>query len=195
MKHSFINRILLASFALSFVVMASNAEAALNAYLKLKGANGKSYTCTPDANGKFSFKDVAPGKYELQIVGSPEYFMDKEKGHKDELELESFSWGVANGKSKPLSVTKSPTAGTDDGAAAGSDLSGGGLTEPTAKAKALRDKIRSLRVSIENPTSNGDEMYKVVLEDIVISSVSSPSGTIQGMAISTKGAPAIKSKK
>ena len=145
-------------------------------YLTLAGQKpgSKSYIAKPDANGKFSFKDVEKGAYTLKINGSKDYFTGAAKQHKDPMEVSSFSWG-----SKSLEVASS--AGVRVAAA---DLNGDGTAERCANGQHIKSAIK---VSFDNPTNEGDVYYKVVMQDIVISNIACPSGSITGFAIKEQG--------
>ena len=202
MKHTFIYRFTVASlFILALSIFGASASfGALNAYLKLQGkTNGKSYKVTPDANGKFSFQKVEVGSYQLQLVASDEYFAAKQKdkdAHKDEIQLMSFSWGASNSivsnsgnadrESSAPSVSeivvKKSTDKSSPGVASG-DLNGNGTADLAAP-----QKIREAKgVSLQNPMQAGSKYYVIILDNVMVSSVCSPSGTISGFAINQPG--------
>lgn len=173
MKHTFIHRFTVASlFILALSVFGTSAVfGAYDVYITLKGSHGKSYKAIISPNGKFTFKDVEPGTYKLLLVGSPEYFTAAEKAHKDAIEVISFQYGSA------LTQT-----------------SGSGSTAPTpghrvADADVTGDQriMQPKKVTLANPTKDGLTYYKIILEDITISSVCSPSGTSKGIAIDEPG--------
>ena len=168
MKHTFINRIgatTLVVLALS-IFGASQSFGALNAYLQLKGTkNGKSYKTTTDATGKFSFKDVVPGSYELRFVGSPEYFAAAEKGHKDAIEVISFQYGMALSQS---------------GAGGSHASQAGSLDSRVADADVTGDRKSAKTIMLAKTTKDGKTYYKIIYTDIVISAVCSPRGALQG---------------
>ncbi len=58
MEHTLTTRILLALFTFAFLAFASRSEATETAHLVLKASSGQTFSCTPDASGKFEFKNV-----------------------------------------------------------------------------------------------------------------------------------------
>src|SRR2546423_1012184 len=89
MKHlinSSIRSIALAFALIMFVSSFALAAAPVSgiSIIVKKNPGGKIYRAAPDAKGNFTFKDLPPGKYELSIVGSAEYFAAKKaQGGKD----------------------------------------------------------------------------------------------------------------
>ena len=133
MKQSAIAR--LALILVLLVAMSIESSAALNAYLKLKRADGKMYTAKVDATGKFTFENVEPGKYDL-VVGV-EGTKSEEDGTIRTIEISSFSWGVSTGTSSGASVkhgrkaakTTAPAVTSNGKAVATEDTNGDGIAD------------------------------------------------------------------
>ena len=175
MSRTFFNRTSIASLLILALTMfgATTSWGAVDAYMTFRNkATGKSYTAKPDASGKFTFKGVAPGTYQLLFTGSPEYFTPPKLAgaHDKWIELSSFSWGTSK------SVTYN-VAGDGSGAApaiitvAAGDVNGDGRADLTS--------IMSPRViSLANPTKDGETWSKIVMDNVTVSSTCSPSGNL-----------------
>lgn len=145
---------------LMFSFLCVNSFAALNAYLKLKSlSGGKTYTCKLDNNGKFSFENVEPGKYDLIFV------LDGSKSQDDgtiqSIEISSFSWGASNtagkqGKSTPVTrsnISNNRTGSTDGGDPTPSEKQG----KSTPVTRSNISNNRTATVDAQGPvvTCNG----------------------------------------
>lgn len=186
MKHFSINHVVKASLIVLLIAfMTVPSFAALNAYLKLKGHKGaKTYTCKLDNDGKFSFDNVEPGTYDLIFVLDGSRSTDD--GTLVKIEVSSFSWGATN-TSASARITKSrsniqnnrtatvdaaPPSVTSDGKAiATGDLDGDGAPDAISAPVA---------VSLSNLAIEGKGQEKVVLKDVIVSSVCAPKGTVKG---------------
>jgi type VI protein secretion system component Hcp len=205
MKHSFIHHYTAASLLIIAVgIFGASASfgAESNYYLKFRSSAGKTYTAKPDANGKFTFTGVQPGTYTLILAGSDEYFAAKKKdadAHKGELQLLSFSWSVVSRPASSSSVTgnadressapsvseivvtKSTDKSSPDVALA--DLNGDGMLDRAAPQKIREPKA----ISLKNPVKEGTEYYVIIMQNVIVTSACSPTGTISGFAIKEQG--------
>jgi len=195
MKHSFIYRFTAASlFILALSIFGSSASfgAVADYFLKFRNTTtGKTYTAKPDASGKFTFTGVQPGTYTMILAGSDEYFALKKKdedAHKSEIQLLSFSWGAPNSgreSSAPsvseIIVTKSTDASSPNFAAA--DLNKDGKNDRAAEQKIREAKL----ISVTNPSKDGTEYYVIIMKDVIVTSMCSPTGTVSGIAINQPG--------
>lgn len=131
MKQSAITRLGLVVALLA--VMSIESFAALNAYLKLKRGDGKTYTANVDNTGKFTFENVEPGKYDL-VIGVEGTKSDEDATIRT-IEISSFSWGISTSPSSRPSVkhgrrAASTAAVTSDGkAVATEDTNGDGIAD------------------------------------------------------------------
>ncbi|HET9135074.1 MAG TPA: hypothetical protein VFO76_00440 [Candidatus Kapabacteria bacterium] len=162
--------------ALSVTLATAATGSAQGKHIKLSG-NGKTYEATADENGNFSFTGVEPGTYKLVWVlpkGTT-----PQNTESASIEISSFSWGASNstptgsmaqGKSTP--ATRSNISNNRGGASVDGELSQGKSTPAT------RSNISNNRTGSQLQVSNG-ECFTVVLEDVVISSVTTASGTVK----------------
>lgn len=171
MKTSSTKRILGLSFVLSALLISSSSFAALNAYLKLKGSNGKTYTTTADASGKFSFSNVEPGTYKLLWVLPP-----GEGAPTGSCSIEIASWS-SGGSNKSSVGSTGMSSGKTAAPATGktSDYGGGGSTGK------VQFQDFHFTTNASKLSKDGDNFYAVVFEDILVSSISSPSGNVSNM--------------
>ena len=158
---------------------------ALNAYLTLKGSNGgKSYRCTPKADGSFTFSNVEPGTYALLVCGGQDLFSGGGGGGSSPatIEISSFSWGMSNS-----STTGPGSAGS--GRQAGSSSSGSSTTGVVAgdvnndgrpDLIAKKHIGKAVTVTLSNPTQDGSVYSKVCVNDIVITSRCDATGRVAG---------------
>src|SRR5689334_4334536 len=159
-----INGIFGVSLLLVSMFISSTSYASFNASLKLKGADGKIYSCTADANGKFNFGPVQPGTYSLLWI-----LPDAEESPSGPCVLDffSFSWGAAKkGVSSSFQATgnKKPSS-------------------PGARVVTGMVSISDFHFSCDASKSSdeGNEYALVLLEDVVITSSYSPGGSISNM--------------
>jgi hypothetical protein len=181
MKQNHTLRTALMSFvivALSVTLANAVTSSAQGKHIKLSG-NGKTYEATTDNNGNFSFVNVEPGTYKLIWVlpkGTT-----PQNTESTSIEISSFSWGATNsspsstgsmaqGKSTP--VTRSNISNNRGGASVDGELSQGKSTPVT------RSNISNNRTGSQLHVS-GSECFTVVLEDVVISSVTTAGGTVK----------------
>lgn len=171
--------IAIATFAI--LALATTSQAALNAYLQLKNTKtGDTFKCQLDTRGKFTFKDVPPGTYELSIRCDEEYYTALTSGdHKSEIQL--AKWDLKENKGNAR-MGGDPIPGID--------VRGVATTEGDPNRDVVGRKNGALHAA--DFKRSGNEYYKIVLEDVVISNLSSPTGQIQGMAINEKGLPGEK---
>lgn len=107
--------------------------AALNAYLKLKRGDGKTYTANVDNTGKFTFDNVEPGKYDL-VIGV-EGTKSEEDATIRTIEISSFSWGISSASSSGPSVkhgrkaANAATVTSNGKAVATEDTNGDGIPD------------------------------------------------------------------
>ena len=200
------NRIFGISFVLAAMLISTSSFAALNAYLKLKGSNGKTYKTTADASGKFSFSNVEPGNYKLVWVLPPG---EGSPTGDCEIHIESFSWGATNTGGTidaPLSTDAQGKSTPATRSNISNNRSSGGGTEVSPEPVEMQGKSTPVtRSNISNNRSSGggtgkvqlqdfhfktnasklskdgDEYYTVVFEDILISSYTAPSGNVGGL--------------
>jgi len=189
MKH-FSSRIGWASLIVALATFFSAPSfAALNAYLKLKSlSGGKTYTCKLDDNGKFSFENVEPGKYDLIFVLDGSRSTDD--GTIQSIEISSFSWGASNtagkqGKSTPVTrsnISNNRTANTrtatvdaqgpivtcNGKTVATGDLDGDGIPD-VLSASVIWSPKSNLRSSSPD----------VILHDIVVTSSTTVEGKVK----------------
>ncbi|MEP7234645.1 MAG: hypothetical protein ABI778_05050 [Ignavibacteriota bacterium] len=198
MKTILNRRILGVFIVVASLVVTSTSFAALNAYLKLKRSDGKTYSCTCDAGGNFKFLNVEPGTYKLLwVVGQGEGSLSEPSS----IEISSFSWGATNTGSmlsseqaKSTQVTRSNisnnrTAGTVETGAADA------TSQPVTKSSSnIQNNLTTGggtgKVSVQDlhytctssqVSKSGTDNFVIVLEDVVVSSVTSPSGKIGSM--------------
>jgi hypothetical protein len=184
MNHTLNHRLIVAAmFALAATIFASNSFAALNAYLTLKGANGKTYQSTVDPNGKFSFTNVEPGTYSLIWV------CDDGSNPPSSIEISSFSWGATNSGSvssgSMSSGRASGTVQTKTSQVTRSNISNNRVSCPSGVTVATGDvdgdgtaDMITSPVTITSPslTKVGMTYQKIVFENVMVSSVCSPGG-------------------
>jgi hypothetical protein len=176
-------RAILASFFVAAItLLASQTLAASGQHLMLKGANGKTYSATTDASGIFIFTNVEPGTYKLIWVlpaGSTPQNTQSAK-----IDISSFSWGetasptlastmsdYVRGRSSSTPPTPKPMGLVSSGSVAQ------GKSTP-----ATRSNISNNRSGSELQLS-GSECFTVLLEDVVISSVTTATGTVSACTI------------
>ncbi|HET9135075.1 MAG TPA: hypothetical protein VFO76_00445 [Candidatus Kapabacteria bacterium] len=183
MNHSHALRAILTSlFVAAITLLSSQTLAASGQHLTLKGTNGKTYSATTDASGIFIFTDVEPGTYKLIWVLPDGTTPQNTQSAK--IEITSFSWGE----------TASPTlASTMSDYVRGRSSS----TPPTPKPMGLvsgtsNAQGKSTPVTRSNISNNrsgselqvsGSECFTVLLEDVVISSVTTVTGTVSACTI------------
>jgi hypothetical protein len=189
-------------FALAVLFISSSSFAALNAYLKLKGQKqGKTYKATPDASGKFKFSDVEPDVYDLtfEVTATDQAGNTGSDSKKiSTIEISSFSWGSTNvgsnsgpgsqgggitpdaaqGKSTP--VTRSNISNnrtfTVDAQGPVVTISGVHVATGDVNGDGIADMITSpVKISV-NGASDSGPASEIVLKNIMITSISSPSG-------------------
>ena len=196
MKTTFTQRIFGATVVAAFLLLSTTSFAALNAYLTLKGSNSKSYTCTADNSGQFSFKDVEPGTYKLVWTLKGE----GEPTGPCSIEISSFSWGTSNpvsggrrgmsaGKSTiSTTTTTTETTTTTDQAGRTSPVSRGNVTNnPTIGGGAGKVSVQGISFTcnaskLRKSTEAGGMYETIILEEVMVSSVSSASGKVDRMS-------------
>jgi len=204
----FIRLFQLTVFFIALTFFTTLSLAAETVHLHLKDAKGKIYKCNTDATGKFSFPNVEPGKYELIWVLPDGTTPDNTESCS--IEIQSFSWGASNTRTvEPAAQAAVPVGGSSrpNGPSGGppspdhtpppaanqggqGDNSG---AKGTAAKKSRSNISNNFAPSDLNPTSNG-KYYVVVLQDVVISGVTTCEGTCSKMAINEKGVPGKKKK-
>ncbi len=194
MKTTLTQRIFSATVVAAFLLLSTTSFAALNAYLTLKGSNGKSYTCTADASGQFSFKDVQPGTYKLVWV-LPKG--DGEPTGACTIQISSFSWGATNtssvGNGGGMGAGKSTVTTTTTTTETTTTLDQAGKSTPVTRSNISNNRSSGAgagKVSVQDLHFTCDAsklkssvepggMYEtIILEDVMVSSVSSPSGKV-----------------
>ncbi len=202
MKTTFTQRIFSATVVAAFLLLSTTSFAALNAYLKLEGAK-QSYTCTADNSGQFSFKDVQPGTYKLVWV------LQKGEGAPTgdcSIEISSFSFGASNqssvggggmgaGKSSVTTTTTTTEVTTTTVDAVQkqktkSNNSNERIVSPTpgpggsgaGKVSVQDIHFRCDASKLKKSTEQGGMYETIILEEVIVSSVSSPSGKVGGMS-------------
>ncbi|MEP7234033.1 MAG: type VI secretion system tube protein Hcp [Ignavibacteriota bacterium] len=186
-------------FVLALSVLSTSVSfGALNAYLKLKGQHsGKSYKAVPDASGKFSFKDVAPDTYTLVFVGSPASPAvtvkgeSSDDGHKDWIEISSFSFGSSNSGSM---TTGSGASGREASAPSVSEIvvtkqmdavSPRGVTVASGAPNRSTLATQCAKgthfppVKLEMRTTGSGDPSTVVYQDIVVASTGTLDGAVK----------------
>ena len=203
MKSIFNQRVLGISLVLASMLISATSFAALNAYLQLKGSGGRSYSCSADASGNFSFTNVEPGNYKLVWVlpgGSGE------PSGACKIELSSFSWGTSNsgaisgesfqGKSTQVTrsnISNNRSAGSGDPGpadATGNKLSVKSSSNIQNNLSAGGSGGGSGKVSVSDfhftcdasqVSKSGSELSCTVLDNIVVTGSTSPSGKVGSM--------------
>lgn len=197
MKTTFTQRIFGATVVAAFLLLSTTSFAALNAYLTLKGANGKSYTCTADNSGQFSFKDVQPGTYKL-IWTLPKG--DGAPTGECAIEISSFSWGASNstsvggsgmgaGKSTISTTTTTETTTTTIDETSNnqvkrskSNVSNNRSTGAGAGKVSLQDiHFRCDATKLRKSGGTQEEYLTVVMEEVMVSSVTTVTGKVKNM--------------
>ncbi|MEI8135160.1 MAG: type VI secretion system tube protein Hcp [bacterium] len=159
-------------FAIAFFFVTSAAAfGSWNAYLQIKDEKGKTYKAKPDANGKFSFGEVQPGKYKLYVVGSEDFFAPSADGKKGTIEISSFSWGMNQHQG---------TMGSGSTGRQGSTPSVSEVVVTKTMDNASTSLKSPITVNLSNPTKEGDLYCTIVMQDIFVDAVCSPSGTVKG---------------
>jgi len=181
-------------FVLAVLLFASNSFAALNYYLTLKGQKqGKIYKATPDAGGKFTFTNVEPDMYDLTFVvtATDQAGNTGSDAKVSKIEISSFSWGTTNsgsvvsvvpgetGRNTP--VTRSNISNnrsfTVDATAPVVTLSGTRVATGDLNGDGVPDVISSpVSVTIDSHPTDPSQVSQIVLKNILVMSVSSPSG-------------------
>ena len=209
MKTTFTSRILKASFVLAAMLFATSAFAAKGIIVikPSSGGTGKTYSCTPDASGKFSFSNVEPGTYKLLWV-LPEGTDPIKTGSCSITVGFTYAKRAAIDDNQTKDVTNVTSTLTTEmsPASGGSDPQGKQTGPRVSKSNVSNNRTSgggSGKVSVSDLsitrdassfTNDGGDLYTVLLEDIQITDPN-PHGTVSAMAISSKGAPATKSTK
>ena len=184
MKSTFSSRILSAAFVLAAMVFATSAFAAKGIIVcKPSGGttSGKSYSSEIDANGKFSFKNVEPGKYNLVWV-LPEG-TDVSKTGACSIHIESFSFGASNSTKKAAIQDNQRKDATSMSTRTTTEMS-----PPSGGASKVSVHDISITRQASSFTNSDGELSTVLAEDLVIDDPN-PHGEISGMAINEKGLP------
>lgn len=187
MNHSHALRAIWVSFfivAITFI--SSQTLAATGQHLTLKGTNGKTYSATTDASGTFTFTNVEPGTYKLIWVLPNGTTPQNTQSAK--IDISSFSWGETASPSLASTMSdyvrgrssSTPPTPKPMGLVSGTSNAQGKSTPVT------RSNISNNRSGSELQVS-GSECFTVLLEDIVVSSVTTATGTVSACTITPTG--------
>ena len=207
MKPSIVNRFPLASI-IAFVfslMLTANAFAAVDMFLQIEGISGEgTYKAKVDpATGNVEIKNVPAGRYKTTLLISQAAMasrMSSSDGNTtapSTIEISSFSWGVSNSSSmgKGSGMGAGKVSMQDMSVTPGSTTAGSGTSgsneNPTESVSSTLSSTPTTGgfthktfplLTVRKAGSEQKEYYKVVFEDIIISSIA-PTGGAEGSAV------------
>lgn len=166
------NLIITVAFLLLAATLAPSAFAQ-GGTLQLQGSGG-SFTSPVDAAGNATILNVKPGTYQVfllvpavqkvRLAAAPN--TTNGPGNSGQIDIQSWSWGATNVGSANGGVWKTTDGGTHREA-----------STPSVSEIVVTKHARATHASLDQKiTLNGQEYYKIKLEDILVSSAQTNGG-------------------
>lgn len=143
-------------------------------YMKIEGVDGEAQIVPVDNNGACAFKNVKPGNYKaylllpaVQKIREAAAKGKGDDGHKEWIEIQSWSWGASN----PSSVSGGGGTGREASTPSVSEIVVTKNMDKSSPTLAQGASRGTSKADLKKQTTyNGETYYQITLTDVMVSS-------------------------